>query len=159
MNHLSDSVVQREAEAMIVERLGERLGLGLIAGGRIDVGGGAHVQVDARTEAGDVIVEAYARHGVLKGAQLKKVAQDVLKFALLRRLEGSVDARMILAFASSEAMNSIRGWVAEAARAFDVELIKVDLPPELRQRILAAQQRQVMVNLSADEAAALEDQN
>jgi len=117
------------------------------------------VQVDARSEADDVLVEVCARQGSLKGAQLKKVGQDVLKFALLRQSDAWVDSRMILAFASSEAKDSVRGWVAEAARAFDVMLVVVDLPKDVGDRIRGAQQRQVMVNLSADDASALADES
>ena len=155
MSQLSDSAAQRDAEWFIVDAVASRLGVPLGPGGRIDVGGGAHVEVDAQAEDGTVVVEAYARQGALKGAQLKKVAQDVLKFALLRRTDGWSSTRMVLAFASGEAKDSIRGWVAQAAHLFDVELVAVDIPSDVRQRILAAQRRQVMVNLSADEAAAL----
>lgn len=109
MPHLSGSAVQRQAETSIVQKIGADLGVVLIPGGRISVGGGAHVQVDARTDEGDLLVEAYARQGALSGAQLKKVGQDILKLALLRRTEGWSDARMILAFASLGAKNSIRG--------------------------------------------------
>ncbi|MGH2777391.1 MAG: hypothetical protein ACRDJB_01955 [Actinomycetota bacterium] len=159
VTHLSDSAVQRAAEVKIVQQLATELGVALLPGGRIQIGGGgAYVQVDARSAHDDVIVEAYARQGALKGAQLKKVGQDILKFALLRRTAGWVDARLILAFASAEAKESIRGWVAQAAEVFEVEFVVVDLPPEDREQILAAQQRQVMVNLSADEADALADQ-
>jgi hypothetical protein len=49
------------------------LGVDLGPGDRINVGGGAHLQVDARSEDNGVLVEAYARHGVLKGAQLKRL--------------------------------------------------------------------------------------
>jgi hypothetical protein len=88
VTHLSDSAVQREAEAMIVDGLGAQLGVGLLPGGRLQVGGGAHVQVDARSENGGVLVEAHARQGALKGAQLKKVGQDILKFALFASNRG-----------------------------------------------------------------------
>jgi hypothetical protein len=158
VTHLSDSAVQRDAEAMIVAELGAQFGISLLPGGRLQVGGGAHVQVDARSENNGVLVEAYARQGALKGAQLKKVGQDILKFALLRQTGGWAEARMILAFASNEAKESIRGWLAQAAEVFEVELVVVALAREASERILAAQQRQVMVNLSADEAAALADQ-
>ncbi len=158
VTHLSDSAVQREAEAMIMRQLGTNLGVALLPDRRMHVGGGAFVQVDARPNEDKVIVEAYARQGALKGAQLKKVGQDILKFALLRRTAGCADSRMILAFASDEAKESIRGWVAQAAAVFEVELVAVHLPPEASEKILAAQQRQVMVNLSPDELAALEDQ-
>jgi hypothetical protein len=157
MSHLSDSSVQREAEAFILDAVATRLGMTLRGDSRIEVGGGAHVEVDGQSVDGSVIVEAYARHGTLKGAQLKKVAQDVLKFALLRRTDGWGTARMILAFASTEAKDSIRGWVAQAVLAFEVELLVVEVPADVTQRILAAQRRQVMVNLSADEAESLTD--
>jgi hypothetical protein len=157
MSHLSDSSVQGEAEAFILDGVATRLGMTLRGICRIEVGGGAHVEVDGQSEDGTVIVEAYARHGTLKGAQLKKVAQDVLKFALLRRTDGWGTARMILAFASTEAKDSIRGWVAQAVLAFEVELLVVEVPADVTQRILAAQRRQVMVNLPADEAESLTD--
>ena len=158
MAHLSDSAAQRVAEAVIVERLGDLLDVKLTAGGRVSVGGGAYVEVDARSDESGVFVEAYARQGRLKGAQLKKVGQDILKLALLRRLPQYVDARIIIAFASPGAHDSIRGWLARAAEEFGVELMTVDIPADVREQIIEAQQRQVMVNLTVDEALALEDE-
>lgn len=151
MSHVSDSAVQRNAEAVIVSRLGQLLGVPLQAGGRVPVGTSAYVEVDARSADNSVFVEAYARQGVLKGAQLKKVGQDILKLALLRRIPEYCDARIIIAFASPAARGSVRGWLARAAEEFGVELEAVDLPPDLRERVREAQRRQVMVNVSPDE--------
>lgn len=153
--HLSDSAVQRAAEAVIVERLATELGVPLHVGGRVPVGGGAHIEVDALSTDDTVFVEAYARQGALKGAQLKKIGQDILKLALLRRQPEYVEARVLIAFASTEARDSIRGWLARAAGEFGIELCTVDVPADLRDQILEAQQRQVMVNLSVDEALAV----
>lgn len=158
MPHLSDSAAQRDAEAVIIDRLSADLDVSLVAGGRVPVGNGAYVEVDARSPDNDVFVEAYARQGALKGAQTKKVGQDILKMALLRRMPQYADTRTIIAFASHEARASLRGWLARAADEFGVELRAVDVPGDLRERVLQAQQRQVMVNLSPDEERILAEE-
>jgi hypothetical protein len=150
MPHLSDSAVQRAAEASIVEGLASAIGVVLQAAGPIQVGGGARVEVDARSADGQILVEASARQGSLKGAQLKKVGQDLLKFALLRQLPEFADARLILAFASEDACGSVRGWLARTAHEFRIELTVVALPHRLKVEILEAQGRQVMVNQADD---------
>lgn len=151
-NHQSDSAVQREAEKAIVHALAARLNVPLKPGGTLQVGDGVNVRLDAVSEDGQVAVEAYARQGVLKGGQLKKIAQDVLKFALLRRLPGFQSARLIVVFASEEARDSITGWVRHAAEEFDVELEVVEISNEVRERIVAAQDRQKMVNIPVADA-------
>ncbi|OFS14467.1 hypothetical protein HMPREF3086_14805 [Dietzia sp. HMSC21D01] len=113
------------------------------------------IQLDARSEDGKFAVEAYARQGRLKGGQRKKIAQDVLKLALLRSEPGYRDVRPIIVFASEEARSSITGWVKHAASVFGVELHVVDIDPGLRNAILATQRRQRMVN--ADLAAVADD--
>lgn len=106
-----------------------------------------------------IVVEAYARQGRLKGSQPKKIAQDVLKLALLKREPGWERTRAIIAFASHEARDSISGWLALAAAEFGVELFVVGISEELRMRILDTQRRQVMVNanLPADDLAVQRD--
>ncbi len=142
----SHSGVQTAAEVEILERLGGTLGLVVQhSPARIDVGS-AHINVDGSADGGRVLIEAYARQGKLRGAQLKKVAQDILKFAVLKRQPGKENVRTIIAFASPEAQKSIAGWVKEAAATFNVELLVVDVGEDLRQTILAAQARQIMVN-------------
>ena len=114
--HLSDSSVQRLAEATIVAALAESLGLELLNNpGRITLAGEVWVEVDARSPDNSVFVEAYARQGPLKGAQLKKIGQDILKLALLQREANFGGTRAIIAFASEEARDSVRGWLRRAA--------------------------------------------
>lgn len=151
--HQSDSSVQREAEAAIIDALAANLGVALVGGGTVPLEGGVHISLDARSEDGTVAVEAYARQGRLKGGQLKKIAQDVLKLALLRREPGYTDVRPIIVFASEEARSSISGWVKHAAGAFGVELHVVDIDPALRAAIVATQLRQKMVNVDMSDAA------
>jgi hypothetical protein len=76
--------VQRQAEVDIVTALAADQSLKLNSKpGRVTLRGGVWVEVDARSDNGSVFVEAYARQGELKGAQLKKIGQDILKLALL----------------------------------------------------------------------------
>lgn len=155
-NHQSDSRVQRQAEAVIVHALAAQLGLdGALHPKRLPTLGGTFVQVDACSQDGNVLVEAYARQGVLKGAQIKKISQDILKLAMLKGDAAAPESRAIIVFASEEALSSITGWVRAAADHFGVELLVVDIPEPMREEIRAAQARQVMVNVevSADELA------
>ncbi|KZO60537.1 hypothetical protein AB6N35_00420 [Dietzia cinnamea] len=145
--HQSDSAVQRDAEIAIVDALATKLKVALVRGGSLTLSGGVRIHLDARSEDGKFAVEAYARQGRLKGGQLKKIAQDVLKLALLRSEPDYSDVRPIIVFASEEARSSITGWVKHAASAFGVELHVVDIDPGLRHAILATQRRQRMVNV------------
>jgi len=148
--HLSDSDVQRRAEASIIAALAESWGVALApTPGRITLAGDVGVEVDARAPDSSLFVEAYARQGSLKGAQLKKIGQDILKLALLKREASFADNRAIIAFASQEAHDSVRGWLRRAAEVFEVELLVVQISEELRNEILSAQSRQVMVNIDA----------
>ncbi len=124
--------------------------------GRIKLSGGVYIEVDAATPDGGIVVEVYARQGALKGSQLKKIAQDILKLALLKREIRHAHMEAVLAFASQEAHDSISGWLGQAAVAFEVDFVVVDIPTWLREKIRAAQERQVMVNLDviADDVAA-----
>jgi imidazole glycerol phosphate synthase subunit HisF len=151
--HQSDSHVQRAAEAEIIAALATSLDVPLSLGGTVTVSGGARLQLDARSEDGSIAVEAYARQGRLKGGQIKKIAQDVLKLALLRHEAEAEVTRPIVVFASQEARSSITGWIQHAADTFGVELHVVDIDPELRDRIIATQDRQKMVNVPLPAAA------
>lgn len=140
----------------IIHALADLLGMpGSLRPKTLPTPGGSFVQLDACSEDNGVLVEAYARQGRLKGAQIKKISQDILKLALLRRDDARSSSRAIIVFASEEAEASITGWVRSAAREFGVELLVVDIPEDVRNEIRAAQARQVMVNVpvAADEVA------
>ena len=146
--HLSSSVIQTMAEKKIVAAVAAGRGIKLICKpGKITLAGGVNIEVDAATADESVVVEAYARQGKLKGAQPKKIAQDILKLALLKREAGRERTEAIVAFASQQARDSISGWLRQAAETFDVQLEVVDIPQDLRDQILQAPSRQVMVNL------------
>ena len=146
--HLSDSSVQQKAEGAIVNALVEQLHFqGPLKPKRVAALGGCYVQLDACSDDESILVEAYARQGRLKGAQIKKISQDILKLALLKRDARLCDSRALIVFASDEARDSITGWIRSAAEQFGVELLVVDIPDALRDEIRSAQARQVMVNV------------
>ena len=93
----------------------------------------------------------------MKGAQVKKISQDVLKLALLKRDARLQHSRALVAFASEEAHASITGWIRSAAEQFGVELLVVDIPESLRDEIVSAQARQMMVNVEVPLADVTED--
>jgi hypothetical protein len=81
------------------------------------------------------------------GAQIKKGTQDILKLALIKNQPNRAQTRTVVAFASQDAHDSITGWVRGAARTFGVDLVVVnELPAGLREEIITAQRRQVMVH-------------
>ncbi len=139
--------MQQRAETEIVASLAKFRGITFGPNPRIALSGGVTIEVDAATTDGSIVVEAYARQGRLKGAQFKKIAQDILKLALLKQEPGRELTEAIIAFASQEAHDSIAGWVRQAAKTFGVDLVVVDISHALRAEIRHAQQRQVMVNL------------
>lgn len=143
--HPSDSAAQRDAEGHVLAALSAQLGVGL-AQERIALPGGGAVVVDGVDPDRSVFVEVYSRIGELKAAQKAKTATDILKLITLRRQYS--EARLVLAFASEEAARAVRGrtWRAFAVETWGVEVVVVDVPAEVRQRVLDAQAGQVMVN-------------
>ena len=135
-----NSAVQVAAESEILTAVESILGVTSLLPVSIALADRVAIKVDGCDGAKSTFVEAYARQGALKGAQPKKIAQDILKLSLVR--EKYPHARLIIAFASDEARNSIRGWLLHAARVHRIELLVVDIPDVTRQAILAAQERQ-----------------
>ncbi len=163
-DHPSSSAAQLKAEGVIVAAVADQLGLDLRCERlvtSIPISKNAHVEVDAATPDRSTVVEAYARQGKLRGAQLKKVAQDVLKLSLVKTERAPADTRAVIAFASEEACQSITGWVREAANRLGIEFVVVAVPLDVRDEILRAQNRQVMVNIDqvADDVAIEDSEN
>ena len=145
--HISDSAIQRRAEAIIRDRLAERIGVPLAAR-TIKLAAGAPVQVDAASPDGKVLAEIFARQGELKGGQQKKVAIDTLKLITVRAEHP--DTRLVLCFADKAAAAYALGggWVAQALRTWNVDVEVIEISAELRAEITAAQAGQTMVNPS-----------
>lgn len=145
MSHPSSSHEQREAEALILEAIGERLQTP-VAPKRVNLPGGSYVDVDGVSEEPPVFVEVYAHQGLLKGGQRHKIAGDVLKLVTLGKAHPP--ARLVLAFADDVTARQVRnkGWLAEAVVTWGIEVEVLRLPAEVLDGLRAAQLRQVMTN-------------
>lgn len=141
-HHPSLSDVQDEAEAVALEILRERDGYKTLAPREVPIGS-AVCKPDGVNDGAGRIVEIYARVGRLKGAQTKKVATDVLKFAAIQKQPGFENAKCEIYFVDADARSSVTGWIKEAAREFDVHLgLLRDFPDDLKEKLLEAQERQ-----------------
>lgn len=147
----SDSSVQRDAERAILDVIGKRLGC-VLEHRVITLPGGQRVDVDGVSDNPSVLVEAFARQGALLGGQRHKVAGDILKLATVKQLTHR-DARLVLALASDDAAKWLTGntWLAAAAETWGVQIMVADLDADLKAKILAAQQRQRMVNATDEQ--------
>jgi len=143
--HKSDSSEQQAAESHILRAIEVKFDLHFVAGSTLGIG----VRPDGIDPENKVVVEAYARVGVLKGAQLHKVRADILKLAFIEKKLGP-GWRKIMCFGNAEAAAFLQGssWTAEAARAFGIEIFVEPLPSDQEKIVKAAQERQRMVNLT-----------
>jgi hypothetical protein len=143
--HLSDSAAQREAEPLILAKLGEELDVKL-APKRLTLPGGAKCDVDGVSEDENVLVEVFAHQGPLKGGQRGKIARDALKLITLGQHRPG--ARLIIALADEASAKPLKAksWLAEALTTFKVDVVLVELDEATRTAVADAQVRQVMVN-------------
>ena len=148
--HASDSFEQREGEAVILTLLQVELGCPLVEE-VLPLGDGAVVKIDGINREHRILCEVYSRIGKLKGAQPDKLASDMLKLSLAERALGGA-WRKLICLADPDAASCLLGksWLAAAARRMDFEVRVCELPPAVRERILAAQRRQRMVNVNVD---------
>lgn len=138
----ADSIEQRIAEALIRSRMEARIGAAL------PPSAASGMQFDGLSRDPPVLVEIWAHQGAPKPAQKNKVMTDALK--LLHGDEHLFDGRgrKILAMADDEAAAPFRQgtWMASALKSFDVDVVVVDLPVQVKARLRAAQQRQARGN-------------
>ena len=137
------STEQQAAETVMRNTLAATLGIPLRSA-RIRLPSGAHVTVDALSDDPPVLAELWAHQGPPKGAQAKKVLADALK---LHHLAGhlAIGHRLILGLADTAAardFTTARTWYADALRTLHIEVLVIDLPSDLRDRVRAAQHRQ-----------------
>lgn len=137
-----DSAEQREAETVMIALLSQRIGVEL-APEHLQLPEGGRLQLDGFSREPCVLCEAWAHLGEAKAAQKDKVTKDVLKLMYARSLLNT-EARSILLFSDETAAKFLRGksWRAQAMRSLGVEVYVVDLPANLRAKVLAAQSRQ-----------------
>jgi hypothetical protein len=142
----SDSRVQMDAEPLILLAVSEALGGVELRPERLRLENGAYVDVDGAAPDGSVLVEVFAHQGRFKSGQVHKVAKDALKLITLARTRPA--SKLVLAFGDQAAADCVTGksWLAEAIRAWGIEVHVAGLNEAVRAGVRLAQERQVMVN-------------
>ncbi|MFC2119890.1 hypothetical protein ACFLQ4_02345 [Bacteroidota bacterium] len=101
-------------------------------------------QIDGYSEEPLILCEIYSRIGKMKVAQHNKIAKDILKMLLIEKMEGK-QYRKIISFADEEAAQPFlksEAWYSKLKENFNIEIIIVHIPDELRNNLIQAQKRQ-----------------
>ena len=142
MNKPGDSSEQRKAEDILLEIVSDSIGKPLHEyRHKIE---DSWLQVDGASDDNTVLCEAWAHIGKPKPAQKNKVMSDALKLLYVEKLLEKTVHRKILIFADDDAASEFQGrsWRAKCLKKFNIEVLVVNIPEQLRSEILTAQKRQ-----------------
>jgi len=143
----SSSHEQREIERYAFAEMEKMLQVPLQSNPKVFLAEGVHIEPDFYSEEEKIVGEIFAHHGKTKGGQNHKVAQDILKMLLLEKMQGITYRKyLVVCDKDMEKVLTGKSALAESIRQYDIKLICVELPKELRNKILEAQNRQVMIN-------------
>ncbi len=138
-----DSSEQRDAEEWLVDTLSKRLGVRLIKR-RWPLDEGSWVEVDGFCESPLTLCEAWAHIGPPKSAQKTKVMADAFKLLFVNALFKG-NGKCILLFADHDAAAHFQGnksWMAQCLSEHNIIVEVIELPSELKTKVLDAQLRQ-----------------
>ena len=90
-----------------------------------------------------VLCEAWAHIGPPESAQKDKVMTDGFKLLFVNALVKG-DSKRVLLFADPDAAAHFQGksWMAQCLDEYNIIVEIIELPPELKNKVLKAQQRQ-----------------
>ncbi len=80
----------------------------------------------------------------MKVAQHNKIGKDILKMLLIEKMQNKTFSK-IISFADEEAASSFSGgesWYSKLKDHFNIEILVIDIPLELKESLLTAQKRQ-----------------
>ena len=134
---------QRGAEAIMLQRLSESLGVQLLPR-KLKLASGVRVELDGADEGLTVLVECWAHQGPAKVAQKSKMVTDAVKLHWVAQTLALAPERLILCVSDPAAIKHLRGtsWQGAAIAALGITLEVVELPQGLVTSIVAAQKRQ-----------------
>jgi len=137
-----DSSEQQETEQWLVDALSKKLGVTLTKK-RWFLDGGSWIELDGFCESPMILCEAWAHVGPAKSAQKNKVMTDAFKLLFVNALlEGN--GQRILLFADDDAAAHFQGnsWMARCLNEYDITVEVIELPRQLKAKVLNAQKRQ-----------------
>ena len=145
----SSSLEQQRAEdeifCMVEDWLGGKVSRNLKV--KMSNNDSVHIEPDFYSEEYSIIGEIIAHIGGNKRGQSTKIANDILKMLLLEKDRGRSFRKIIVVCDEQEEKTlSGKSALAESIRQFGIELKRVDISDELRDSIVSAQIRQVMIN-------------
>ncbi|PZF55277.1 hypothetical protein DEJ23_12345 [Curtobacterium sp. MCSS17_008] len=136
--HAYGSLAQRTAEPLIIAAVAEHVGVPL-APARVEFEDGVRVELDGASEDREVLVEAYAHIGALRGGQPKKLATAAFKLLWTDRKLGAT--RLVIAVIDVEVEQYLmrpKAWLTSALRDSGVEVVRVALDDDAHARVEAA---------------------
>lgn len=143
--HPSDSSVQVCAEKVILRKLEKQIGLdeNTLTESNVLLTDRTYVVFDGFNKDEAVIAEAYARVGKLGVSQKNKIVTDVMKMLLTEKVLNK-EFKKIIAVCDDAVYKEMSGqsWKSLAISEFDIEVIKVDIDDDLKNKIVDAQTRQ-----------------
>ena len=137
-----DSSEQREAEIWLLRELSNKLGITLTKK-KLGVDKGSWIEMDGFCESPLILCEAWAHIGSPKPAQKNKVMTDAFKLLFASTLIKS-NGKRILLFADRDAAAHFQGksWMAQCLKEYNIEVRIIELPEELKAKVMKAQERQ-----------------
>ena len=141
----SRSDVQKSIEKYMLEQIRIMLNDSTLVGDSkiIFNDGKTEICPDIYSEQNRIIGEIHAHIGRLKGSQPDKIASDILKMLLYEK-KTEFEWKKYIAICDIDEYEQLRGnsFLAEAIREYGIELLLVDLPKELRDKLLKCMKRQ-----------------
>ena len=137
-----DSSEQREAENRLLSELSNELGITLTKK-KLGLDRGSWIEIDGFCESPLILCEAWAHIGSPKPAQKNKVMTDAFKLLFASTLIKS-NGKRILLFADRDAAAHFQGksWMAQCLKEYNIEVRIIELPEELKAKVMKAQKRQ-----------------
>ena len=142
----SRSDVQKDIEEHMLERIQVKLGRIILKGNKrryLDAENKVYIYPDFFSEREKVIGEIHAHIGRLKPAQQHKIAADALKMILHDKACGDEYHKYIAVCDISE-YECLTGesYLAKALREFEIDVLMVEIPENMRRRLRDAMKRQ-----------------
>ena len=141
----SRSDIQREIEEYIISRVCELLGdIELDSNPELFLNSERmYIRPDFFSDSEKIIGEIHSHIGRLKAAQQNKIAGDVLKMILFDKMRGCTYRKYIVVCGKEE-YDQLNGtsYLAEAIREYEITLLYVEIPDEMRIRLQDAMKRQ-----------------